>query len=56
MSIEKLTLLMIFPVKPFAEIDDSFKWINSLKQYIYIDHKKREIKTIDQCIYNLWKI
>ena len=46
MSIEKLTSLMIFPVKPFAEIDKSFNWINSLKQYRYVDHKQREIKKI----------
>ena len=55
MSIEKLTLIMIFPVKPLAEIDKSFNWIISLKQYRYIDHKQREIKTIDQCTYNLQK-
>ena len=56
MSIEKLTSIMIFPVKPFAEIDNNFNWINSLKQYGYTDRKKREIKTMDQCIYNFQKI
>ena len=46
MSIELLTSIIIFPVKPFAEIDDNFNWINSLKQYRYVDHKQREIKKI----------
>ena len=31
MSIEKLTLLMIFPIKPFADIDKNFNCIKSLK-------------------------
>ena len=56
MSIEKLTSIMIFSVEPFVEIDNNFNWINSLKQYGYIDRKQREIKTMDQCIYNLQKI
>ena len=55
MSIEKLTSIMIFPVKPFAKIDNNFNRINSLKHYGYTDHKQREIKNIDQCTYNLQK-
>ena len=35
---------MIFPIKPFAEIDNNFNRINSLKQYRYTDRKQREIK------------
>ena len=31
MSIEKLTLIKIFPIESFAEIDKSFNWINSFK-------------------------
>ena len=56
MSIKKLTSIMIFLVKPFAEIDNNFNRINSLKKYRYIDRKQREMKTMDQCIYNFQKI
>ena len=56
MSIEKLTSIMIFPVKPFPKIDNNFNRINSLKHYGYTDRKQREIKTMDRCIYNLQNI
>ena len=53
MSIEKLTLILIFYVKPLAEIDKGFNWINSFKPYRYRNHKQRKIRTIDQCTDNL---
>ena len=39
MSIGKLTLIFIFPVKSLAKIDKGFNWINSFKPYRYTDHK-----------------
>ena len=52
-SIEKLTLILIFPIKSLPEIDKGFNWIYSFKPYRYTYHKKIKIRTTYHCTDNL---